>query len=72
MLTGAMLFRLQGIATVNRAVISKREKEQSKNDLFVEGYGLQAVMNMEGVIGTETTTNHVSLLHHITSDFHLC
>jgi DNA-directed RNA polymerase III subunit RPC1 len=50
---------MQGINSVNRALISKHPDDQSKNVLFVEGYGLKDVMGMEGVIGTETTTNHV-------------
>lgn len=50
---------VKGIPTVTRAVISKQEKDAALNQLFVEGYGLREVMNCEGVIGTETTTNHI-------------
>lgn len=51
---------VQGITTVNRAVIN----EQSKNgvtsyNLLMEGYGLLEVMGSPGIDGLHTTTNHV-------------
>jgi DNA-directed RNA polymerase III subunit RPC1 len=51
---------VQGIPTVNRAVINEIDKdgEQSYN-LLVEGYGLQDVMGSPGIDGRHTWTNHV-------------
>ncbi|KAK9768440.1 DNA-directed RNA polymerase III subunit C1 (rpo31) [Basidiobolus ranarum] len=48
---------IKGIHSVNRAVIS--EVTGSKVQLLVEGYGLREVMTTEGIVGTETTSNHV-------------
>lgn len=45
-----------GIPTINRSVINQ---ESGKIELFMEGTGLQAVMNTEGIVGTKTSTNHV-------------
>ncbi|KAL1915660.1 uncharacterized protein VTP21DRAFT_6419 [Calcarisporiella thermophila] len=45
---------VKGIASVNRGVINQRDKE-----LVFEGYGLKEVMGIEGIIGTQTTSNHV-------------
>ncbi|KAI9173203.1 DNA-directed RNA polymerase III subunit C1 (rpo31) [Blastocladiella emersonii ATCC 22665] len=49
---------INGYAAINRAVISNAPG--NTYDLLVEGYGLQQVMNTDGVIGTETTSNHVA------------
>jgi DNA-directed RNA polymerase III subunit RPC1 len=47
---------IQGYPSISRAVIS----ENAGNlDLLVEGYGLLEVMNTDGVIGSETTSNHI-------------
>ena len=47
---------IKGIPNAARAVISD---EKGERKLLVEGYGLKEVMTTEGVIGTETQTNHV-------------
>lgn len=49
---------VKGYPQASRAVISKDEKTQH-NLLLVEGYGLKACMNTDGVVGTETTSNHI-------------
>ena len=48
---------VQGIPSASRAVIN--DVGQGKYNLVVEGTNLQAVMGVEGVKGTHTTTNHV-------------
>lgn len=51
---------VQGIPSVNRAVINKQEKDgKATYNLLMEGYGLQDVMGSPGIDGLETTTNHV-------------
>jgi len=51
---------VQGIPTVNRAVINAEDKEGSSSyHLLVEGYGLAEVMGASGVEGKNTTTNHI-------------
>ena len=51
---------VQGISTVNRAVINEEDKDgKSSYHLLVEGYGLAEVMGSPGINGRETTTNHV-------------
>ncbi|EPY49320.1 DNA-directed RNA polymerase III complex large subunit Rpc1 [Schizosaccharomyces cryophilus OY26] len=45
-----------GVPEINRSVINQ---EAGKIELFMEGYGLREVMNIEGIVGTTTTTNHV-------------
>ena len=51
---------VQGIPTVNRAVINKEDKGgETTYHLLVEGYGLAEVMGSAGVDGRNTTTNHV-------------
>jgi len=52
---------VKGIPDINRAVISKREfKDGScKYNLAVEGYGLRSVMNVPGIDGRHTKTNHI-------------
>ncbi|WFD35230.1 DNA-directed RNA polymerase [Malassezia cuniculi] len=47
---------IKGIPNATRAVISD---EKGERKLLVEGYGLKEVMTTEGVVGTETQTNHV-------------
>jgi DNA-directed RNA polymerase III subunit RPC1 len=51
---------VQGIPSVNRAVINAEEKSgRSSYHLLVEGYGLAEVMGAPGIDGRRTTTNHV-------------
>jgi DNA-directed RNA polymerase III subunit RPC1 len=51
---------VQGIASVNRAVINEEEKNGKPSyHLLVEGYGLSEVMGSPGVDGRHTTTNHI-------------
>lgn len=51
---------VQGISTVNRAVINEEDKDGKPSyHLLVEGYGLAEVMGSPGINGRETTTNHV-------------
>ncbi len=51
---------VQGISTVNRAVINEEEKDgRASYHLLVEGYGLAEVMGAPGINGRHTTTNHI-------------
>lgn len=50
---------VKGITTVNRAVINDVKGNGSMYNLLVEGYGLRQVMTTEGVVGVQTTSNHV-------------
>jgi len=51
---------IAGIPTINRAVINKEEKNDTlKYNLLVEGHGLRAVMNIPGVDGKGTKSNHI-------------
>ena len=51
---------VQGISTVNRAVINEEDKDgRSSFHLLVEGYGLAEVMGAPGIDGYHTTTNHI-------------
>lgn len=53
---------IKGIPSVKRAVISEDQggtATAKRYKLAVEGYGLQEVMGTEGVIGTQTTSNHI-------------
>lgn len=50
---------VRGISTVNRAVINDIHGNGSRYNLLVEGYGLRQVMTTEGVIGRQTTSNHI-------------
>ncbi|KAG8933996.1 hypothetical protein FRC01_005893 [Tulasnella sp. 417] len=55
---------VKGIPTVSRAIINILDKTSERgragdNELLVEGYGLQKVMTTEGIVGEETTSNHV-------------
>jgi DNA-directed RNA polymerase III subunit RPC1 len=54
---------VQGIPTVNRAVINYEETASSSGSkthhLLVEGYGLAEVMGIPGVDGLHTTSNHI-------------
>ena len=50
---------VQGIPTVNRAVVNTLDVSAGTFNLLVEGYGLRAVMATEGVDGTQTKSNHI-------------
>ncbi|KAG8938722.1 hypothetical protein FRC03_006984 [Tulasnella sp. 419] len=55
---------VNGIPTVARAIINiidKNSERGNKDDkeLLVEGYGLRQVMTTEGIVGEETTSNHI-------------
>ncbi|RUS34443.1 putative RPO31-DNA-directed RNA polymerase III, 160 kd subunit [Jimgerdemannia flammicorona] len=50
---------IKGIPSVNRAVISEDQKRSGIKYLVVEGYGLLEVMTTEGVVGQNTTSNHI-------------
>jgi DNA-directed RNA polymerase III subunit RPC1 len=51
---------VQGIPSVNRAVINEIDKNGAQTyNLLVEGYGLQEVMGSPGIDGRHTWTNHV-------------
>ncbi|KXN84194.1 DNA-directed RNA polymerase III subunit rpc1 [Leucoagaricus sp. SymC.cos] len=55
---------VKGVPTISRAVINIKDKDDTKGkkndkELLVEGYGLQKCMITEGVIGEQTTSNHV-------------
>lgn len=51
---------VQGIPSINRAVINEQEKDGKLSyNLLMEGYGLQEVMGSPGIDGLRTTTNHV-------------
>ncbi|KAG0057284.1 hypothetical protein BGZ83_000074 [Gryganskiella cystojenkinii] len=48
---------IKGLPQINRAVINTFDS--TKKELLVEGYGLRELMNTEGVVGTQTRSNHV-------------
>ena len=51
---------VQGISTVNRAVINEEDKNGESNyHLLIEGYGLSEVMGSPGIDGLHTTTNNI-------------
>jgi DNA-directed RNA polymerase III subunit RPC1 len=51
---------VQGIPTVNRAVINEENKEGgTQYHLLIEGCGLSEVMGSPGIDGRLTTTNHI-------------
>ncbi|KAK4214684.1 DNA-directed RNA polymerase III subunit RPC1 [Rhypophila decipiens] len=51
------LITISGYPEANRAIIQTSDKMEYT--VLVEGYGLRACMNTEGVIGTQCTTNSV-------------
>lgn len=58
------LIAVSGYPDANRAIIKKSEKPDEKtgklmHTVLVEGYGLRACMNTEGVVGTKAWTNSV-------------
>lgn len=50
---------IKGIPTVVRAVINEQEGNSGHYELLAEGYGLREVMNIDGIIGKETSSNHI-------------
>lgn len=50
---------ITGLPSVVRAVISEKEGGKGAKQLLVEGYGLLEVMTTDGIIGSETTSNHI-------------
>ncbi|KAF9498249.1 beta and beta-prime subunits of DNA dependent RNA-polymerase [Pleurotus eryngii] len=55
---------VKGVPTIARAIINIKDKDDRRGkkgdkELLVEGYGLQKCMITEGVIGEQTTSNHV-------------
>lgn len=50
---------VKGIPTINRAVINKKEGDETKHELLVEGQGLKKVMTTPGVDHSSTKTNHI-------------
>nr|WPS94681.1 DNA-directed RNA polymerase III subunit RPC1 [Naematelia aurantialba] len=51
--------QIKGLPEIDRAVVSKNEKDESVLELLASGYGLAEVMGIDGVDGFRTTTNHV-------------
>lgn len=49
---------INGYPNAVRAVVKKNDKT-GENELLVEGYGLRQCMNTDGVIGTQTKSNHI-------------
>lgn len=49
---------VNGYPNAVRAVVKKNDKT-GENELLVEGYGLRQCMNTDGVVGTETKSNHI-------------
>ena len=50
---------VKGIPTINRAVINKKQSDEKKHELLVEGYGLKKVMTTPGVDYINSKTNHI-------------
>ncbi|KAF9057391.1 hypothetical protein BJ165DRAFT_28479 [Panaeolus papilionaceus] len=55
---------VKGVPAIRRAVINIKDADDARgkkgdNELLVEGYGFQRCMITEGVIGEQTTSNHV-------------
>jgi DNA-directed RNA polymerase III subunit RPC1 len=50
---------VQGIPSIERAVISQSDRGDGKYNLLMEGYGLLEVMGCPGIDGLRTYTNHV-------------
>lgn len=50
--------------SLQRAIINVKDKDDAKGkkddrELLVEGYGLQKVMITEGIVGEQTSSNHI-------------
>ncbi|KAJ7581109.1 hypothetical protein C8J56DRAFT_257225 [Mycena floridula] len=55
---------VQGVQSIQRAVINIKEQDDFRGkkgdkELLVEGYGLQKCMVTEGIVGEQTSSNHV-------------
>lgn len=50
---------VKGVPTIVRAVINEQEGHPGRFELLAEGYGLKDVMTIDGIIGTETVSNHI-------------
>ena len=55
---------VKGVPTIRRAIINIKENDDHRGkkgdkELLVEGYGLQKVMTTQGIVGEQTTSNHV-------------
>ena len=50
---------IKGSPAIQRAVISKDDKDESKYNLAIEGYGLAQVMRTPGIDFSQTKTNHI-------------
>jgi len=55
---------VKGVPTISRAIINIKDKNDDRGkkgdkELLVEGYGLQKCMIAEGVVGEQTSSNHV-------------
>jgi len=50
---------VQGIPSIERAVINESDTNNGKYNLLMEGYGLQEVIGSPGIDGLHTTTNHI-------------
>uniref|UniRef100_A0A0A9Z0I2 DNA-directed RNA polymerase n=1 Tax=Lygus hesperus TaxID=30085 RepID=A0A0A9Z0I2_LYGHE len=54
---------VSGIPSISRAVIN--DTGNGTYNLLVEGYNMQAVMNINGVCGTQVTSNHILEIHQV-------
>ena len=55
---------VQGVPSIRRAIINIKDSNDHRGkkgdkELLVEGYGLQKVMTTQGIVGEQTTSNHV-------------
>ncbi|THH21268.1 hypothetical protein EW146_g237 [Bondarzewia mesenterica] len=55
---------VKGIPSISRAVINIKDKDDERGkkgdkELLLEGYGLQKVLVTEGIVGEQTSSNHV-------------
>ena len=56
---------VNGIPTVQRAVLNKVEKPEPHMNLLIDGTGLLKVMGTVGVDHTKTVTNHVLEIYEV-------
>ena len=50
---------VKGFSSVTRAVINEQEGNTGSFELLAEGYGLREVMSIDGIVGTQTSSNHI-------------
>ncbi|KAF8644329.1 hypothetical protein AX16_008537 [Volvariella volvacea WC 439] len=55
---------VKGVPSIQRAIINIKDRDDNRGkkgdkELLVEGYGLQKCMTTEGIVGEQTTSNHV-------------